>query len=107
MVKLYGMTAFLTGEDSSEDGDIEIRVTGLRPGEKLYEELLVNNQSLKTVHPRINFERQNRINKDEFTGLLSELSKNLKNNNEDQISHILKNFNIGFKHNRQSVSKKY
>ena len=34
-------------------GDIEIKVTGLRPGEKLYEELLLSNNPKETIHPRI------------------------------------------------------
>ena len=34
-------------------GDIEIKVTGLRPGEKLYEELLLSNNPKETMHPRI------------------------------------------------------
>jgi len=35
------------------DGDIEIKITGLRPGEKLYEELLIGDEVQKTTHPRI------------------------------------------------------
>jgi FlaA1/EpsC-like NDP-sugar epimerase len=34
-------------------GDIEISITGLRPGEKLYEELLIGDKPLPTSHPRI------------------------------------------------------
>ncbi|MBE7366258.1 polysaccharide biosynthesis protein [Ramlibacter pallidus] len=34
-------------------GDIEIEITGLRPGEKLYEELLIGDNPLQTSHPRI------------------------------------------------------
>ncbi len=35
------------------DGDIEIVVTGLRPGEKLFEELLLDSKSVRTRHPLI------------------------------------------------------
>lgn len=36
------------------EGDIAIEITGLRPGEKLYEELLIDNESLvSTPHPKI------------------------------------------------------
>jgi FlaA1/EpsC-like NDP-sugar epimerase len=34
-------------------GDIEIAITGLRPGEKLYEELLIGDNAQPTDHPRI------------------------------------------------------
>lgn len=50
MVHLSGLTV-RSGENP--DGDIEIRVTGMRPGEKLYEELLVGDSSMATLHPRI------------------------------------------------------
>ena len=35
------------------NGDIEIMMTGLRPGEKMYEELLIGTESRATVHPKI------------------------------------------------------
>jgi FlaA1/EpsC-like NDP-sugar epimerase len=50
MVKLSGLTI---RDASNPDGDINIVETGLRPGEKLYEELLIGNRSRRTVHPRI------------------------------------------------------
>lgn len=40
-------------DESNPDGDIEIKITGLRPGEKLYEELLIGDNVDKTNHPRI------------------------------------------------------
>jgi FlaA1/EpsC-like NDP-sugar epimerase len=50
MVKLSGLTV-RDGENPS--GDIEIRMIGMRPGEKLYEELLIGDDPQPTRHPRI------------------------------------------------------
>jgi FlaA1/EpsC-like NDP-sugar epimerase len=50
MVKLSGFTV---RDGETPDGDIAIEVTGLRPGEKLYEELLIGDNPVPTVHPRI------------------------------------------------------
>lgn len=50
MIELSGLTV---QDESSPDGDIEIEVTGLRPGEKLHEELLIGNNPEPTLHPRI------------------------------------------------------
>lgn len=50
MIAMYGLT-----EKTSDNpkGDIEIRYTGLRPGEKLYEELFAGNNAIPSKHPRI------------------------------------------------------
>lgn len=50
MIALSGLTI---KDEERIDGDIEIKVTGLRPGEKLYEELLLGNDPKPTSHPRI------------------------------------------------------
>ncbi|WHO77154.1 nucleoside-diphosphate sugar epimerase/dehydratase [Rhizobium sp. BT03] len=50
MVELSGLTV---RDDNSPEGDIELSVTGLRPGEKLYEELLIGDNPETTEHPRI------------------------------------------------------
>ena len=50
MIQLSGLT--LKSKDNPE-GEIEIEFTGLRPGEKLYEELLIGNNVSKTEHPMI------------------------------------------------------
>ena len=50
MVRLMGMEV---KDANGENGDIEISFTGLRPGEKLYEELLIEENAAGTEHPRI------------------------------------------------------
>lgn len=50
MVELSGLTV---KDESHPDGDIEIEITGLRPGEKLYEELLIGDNPKPTSHTRI------------------------------------------------------
>ncbi len=50
MVELSGHAV---RDEANPEGDIEIRITGLRPGEKLYEELLIGDDPSPTAHPRI------------------------------------------------------
>jgi FlaA1/EpsC-like NDP-sugar epimerase len=50
MIELSGMTV---KDETNPDGEIEIKTTGLRPGEKLYEELLIGDNPQPTCHPRI------------------------------------------------------
>lgn len=55
-VKLYGLEPYLidnADQSRPEQGDIAIRITGLRRGEKLYEELLIGGNPRPTRHPRI------------------------------------------------------
>jgi FlaA1/EpsC-like NDP-sugar epimerase len=50
MIELSGLSV---RDDDNPGGDMDILVTGLRPGEKLYEELLIGDNPLPTSHPRI------------------------------------------------------
>ena len=50
MIKLSGFTV---KDYENQKGDIEIKITGLRPGEKLYEELLIGDNPQNTHHPKI------------------------------------------------------
>ena len=50
MIRLAGLSV---RDESNPHGDVEIQYTGLRPGEKLFEELLIGGTWSKTEHPRI------------------------------------------------------
>jgi UDP-N-acetylglucosamine 4,6-dehydratase len=55
MIGLSGMTV---RDESNPAGDVEISYVGLRPGEKLYEELFVGEEALDTAHPRIRMAKE-------------------------------------------------
>ena len=51
--KMIRLSGYDVKDDANPEGDIEITYTGLRPGEKLYEELLIGDKVTGTQHPRI------------------------------------------------------
>ncbi|HEX6376792.1 MAG TPA: nucleoside-diphosphate sugar epimerase/dehydratase [Allosphingosinicella sp.] len=55
MISLSGMTV---QDETNPAGDVEIAYVGLRPGEKLYEELFVGEGALDTAHPRIKMAKE-------------------------------------------------
>ena len=56
MIELSGLIMY---DEATGDGDIEIKITGLRPGEKLYEELLIGEAASDSPHPKIKFAAEN------------------------------------------------
>jgi FlaA1/EpsC-like NDP-sugar epimerase len=58
MIRLSGMTV---RDEENPHGDVAIEYVGLRPGEKLYEELFVGEETLPTSHPRIKMARERSI----------------------------------------------
>lgn len=77
MVELSGLA--VRDEDNPE-GDIELSVTGLRPGEKLYEELLIGDSPETTEHPRIMKAREDFLFWPELSKKLSSLNAALDRN---------------------------
>ncbi len=86
MVKLSGLTI---KSEINENGDIEIRYTGLRPGEKLYEELLIDAESKPTENPLIFTAKENFIPYSKLIHQIEELIKNLNSNNQEECLRIL------------------
>jgi FlaA1/EpsC-like NDP-sugar epimerase len=70
MISLSGLTV---RDDGNPDGDVEIRITGLRPAEKLYEELLIGTNVTGTAHPRIMRAMEHSLTWDQMQELLHDL----------------------------------
>ncbi len=72
MVQLSGLTV---RSEADPDGDIEIQEIGMRPGEKLYEELIIGNDPKSTVHNRIMMARESHLDQADLDQLLSGFRK--------------------------------
>ena len=79
--------------------DIEIKFTGLRSGEKLYEELVLGDDISKTEHKRIMRASEKTIKQSQLNIVLKDLKKACDNNNDKEIIKILKQFVDGYKEN--------
>ncbi len=75
MIELSGL---LVRDAQRPDGDIEINIIGLRPGEKLYEELLIGESAEATSHPRIFKAHENCLPSSELDERLHELLSTLR-----------------------------
>lgn len=87
MIKLSGLSI---RDEKNPSGDIAIEIIGLRHGEKLYEELLIDGKSEKTIHPLIFKAIESFIPFDELSVKLDSLESCLLGNNVDQTLLILK-----------------
>ena len=90
MIYLSGLTI---KDQNNPKGDIEIKIVGLRPGEKLYEELLIDAKSEPTIHPQIFRAKEKFIEPKELWPKLEELKESLnsykENNSLDIISELI------------------
>ncbi|WP_373941876.1 polysaccharide biosynthesis protein [Vibrio chagasii] len=94
MVHLMGMKESLNS--SSDEGDVEIKFTGLRPGEKLYEELLIGDNVEGTSHEKIMTAMESKLNWPEMQILLNELDECCHDFNVDCIKRILLDAPTGY-----------
>lgn len=74
---------------SQPDGDIEIVETGLRPGEKLFEELLIADNPLPTEHPRIVRACEDHVPWPQLDHEIQQLAMLLRNHDEHAVRHWL------------------
>lgn len=93
MIHLMGLEV---KDEIHPNGDIEIKFTGLRPGEKLYEELLIGENVRETAHPRIMAADEVRLSWPEMQSLLLQLDSLCDSFNVESIIDVMRCAPTGF-----------
>jgi len=104
MVELSGLTI---RDERNPQGNIEIKVSGLRPGEKLYEELLIGNNPQPTQNPRIMKAQEKFISWDQLQRQLHSLNRALSINDVPLIRSFLKQLVTGYEPSEEVVDWVY
>lgn len=76
-------------DESNPEGDIEIVITGLRPGEKLYEELLIGDNVTKTIHDHIMYANEDKLSIEKIKEYISELDELKSKSTISDVQKIL------------------
>ncbi|MGE6111686.1 polysaccharide biosynthesis protein [Aeromonas salmonicida] len=93
MIRLSGLDF---KSEQNPDGDIEVKITGLRPGEKLYEELLIGEQVEGTEHPRIMKATEQMLVWSELRAFLVQLDSACHSFDHEKIRQLLLSIPAGF-----------
>ncbi|WP_373691044.1 polysaccharide biosynthesis protein [Endozoicomonas sp. ONNA2] len=94
MIRLSG---FMEKNDDNPEGDIEIQYTGLRPGEKLYEELLIGDNVSETHHPLIYRAMEESSDWRTLTQGIERILLCIERHDYDKARSIMVDFVSGFK----------
>ena len=104
MIELSGLAVL---DSNNLDGDIEIKITGLRPGEKLYEELLISNNPEPTIHPKIMKANEQYLSWEELEPKIMALEMALNINDVKVIRLIMRELVTGYNPTEEIVDWVY
>ena len=104
MIKLSG---YSLKDDGHPDGDIAIEFTGLRSGEKLYEELLIGDIVNKTQHPRIFRATEEKLPWHTMVTGIENILESIRVHNYDVTRTLLTRYATGFKPNSELADLLY
>lgn len=94
--KLIHLSGLEVCDETNPEGDIEIHYTGLRPGEKLFEELLIGGDVSQTAHKRIMTAKELYMPLEEYEVLIEELKTACHRYEYKRISQLLISAPTGF-----------
>jgi FlaA1/EpsC-like NDP-sugar epimerase len=94
--KLVRLSGLEIKDEDNPNGDIAIECTGLRPGEKLFEELLIGDNVQNTFHERIMTANEAMLSWEDLEPVLNNLDKMCHNFDQESIREILLNAPTGF-----------
>ena len=95
--KMINLSGLKLKEGNNSEGDISIEITGLRPGEKLYEELLIGNNANLTMHPKIFRAKEDFLRWEILRQNLVDLEKLISDNDAKKIIKIMEKLVSGYK----------
>lgn len=103
MTHLMGLTI---KDETCPDGEIEIKFSGLRPGEKLYEELLIDDNAQETYHKRILTANEKSISWMEVSNILLQLTEAMEEEDISKIKQLLMEAPLGYQPKPSDAPKK-
>ncbi len=101
--RMIELSGFSLQDESNPDGDVAIEVVGLRPGEKLHEELLIGDNPMPTQHSRIMKAQESFFPWDQLQAELKTLEQSLSTADTSAIFQQLQKLVTGFVPNSSSV----
>jgi FlaA1/EpsC-like NDP-sugar epimerase len=94
--KMIHLSGFSVRSERNPQGDIAIEFTGLRPGEKLYEELLIGDQVAVTQHPMIMSAQEDHLSWDVLKDRLSALLGAIADDDYGRVRQLLRETVSGY-----------
>tara|TARA_B110000483_G_C17750718_1_gene372212 strand:- start:47 stop:430 length:384 start_codon:yes stop_codon:yes gene_type:complete len=103
VIKMINLLGLKVKDKDNPNGDIGIEYIGLRPGEKMYEELLINNNSEPTIHPKIIKGNEEFINFDMLEKEIKILKKYVIDNDIIKVISHLEHIVLGYSASKNIV----
>ena len=93
---LIELSGFTVRDENNRNGDIEIVTTGLRPGEKLYEELLIDAATIATPHPKILRAAEGHLSAEDTARALAQFAETVAQDRGADVAGLLQKWLDGY-----------